>query len=316
MDQRTWLLYWNPTKSSAVPEYLGPRRADVDKSWSLSGTKQVRYGDSFLLLRTGRDPRGLVGWGTFTSDPFDTPEWGLEAGVAFEHLAELPVIDRERLLGLEDDLRGPLAERRLASGKPRTRREIDPPKQGRLLAADLAATIVLAARDAVSRGVIQRPAMPVPFAESKEDPEAILDEREEARINEAEIPEIEKEQLIKARRGQGIFRDRVEEIETTCRMTGVNDKRFLIASHIKPWRASDSVEKLDGSNGLLLSPHVDKLFDQGWISFSDDGKVLCDNDDIRRLMIQWGLDPDKYVGAFNPEQRKYLAYHRGNIYKA
>lgn len=149
-----------------------------------------------------------------------------------------------------------------------------------------------------------------------EDPEALLDEKEEARINEAQIPATEKQQLIKARRGQGIFRDRVEAIETTCRMTGVNDKRFLIASHIKPWRASNNVEKLDGSNGLLLSPHVDKLFDKGWFSFSDDGKVLCANDEIRRLMIQWGLNPDKHVGAFNLKQRKYLAYHRAAIYKA
>src|SRR5262245_1524077 len=60
--------------------------------------------------------------------------------------------------------------------------------------------------------------------------------------------------------------------------------------------------------------HVDKLFDKGWLSFSDDGNVLYANDEIRGLMIQWGLNPDKNVGAFNPGQRKYLAYHREIIY--
>jgi hypothetical protein len=75
-----------------------------------------------------------------------------------------------------------------------------------------------------------------------EDPEAILDEKEEARIHKAEIPETEKEQLIKARRGQGVFKDRVEAIEATCRMTGVNDKRFLIASHIESRQSERSTQ--------------------------------------------------------------------------
>ena len=81
------------------------------------------------------------------------------------------------------------------------------------------------------------------------------------------IPETDKEQLIKARRGQGTFQVRVEAIEAACRVTGVKDRQFLVASHIKPWRASDNAEKLDGNNGQLLSPHVDKVFDNGWITF-------------------------------------------------
>lgn len=97
---------------------------------------------------------------------------------------------------------------------------------------------------------------------------------------------------------------------------GSHGQSFLIASHIKPWRVSDNVERLEGTNGLLLSPHVDKLFDKGWISFSDDGKVLCASEEIKKLMMVWGLNPDKNIGAFNPEQRKYLAYHRQKIYNA
>lgn len=148
-----------------------------------------------------------------------------------------------------------------------------------------------------------------------EDADAILDDKEEARINKSHIAETEKEQLIKARRGQGLFRVRVEEVETTCRLTGIKDRRFLIASHIKPWRVSDNKEKLDGNNGLLLSPHVDRLFDQGWISFSDEGNVFCASNDIKTLMIQWGLNPDKIVGVFNSDQKRYLTYHRENIYR-
>ena len=74
----------------------------------------------------------------------------------------------------------------------------------------------------------------------------------------------EKVQVIKARRGQGIFRTNVQQYENACRVTGIESGFLLIASHIKPWRSCvSSTERLDGNNGLLLTPHVDRLFDRG-----------------------------------------------------
>jgi hypothetical protein len=140
--------------------------------------------------------------------------------------------------------------------------------------------------------------------------EAVKDDLEELKVRDQDIPLLEREQLIKARRGQGLFRLNLERFESACRVTGVRDRRFLIASHIKPWRDSSNKEKLDGNNGLLLSPHVDKLFDRGWISFSDDGHVLCANVEIERLLVAWGLNAAKNVGAFNARQRAYLDHHR------
>ena len=129
------------------------------------------------------------------------------------------------------------------------------------------------------------------------------------------IPDTEKEQIVKSRIGQGLFRNRVEEIETRCRITGIEDKRFLIASHIKPWRLSDNNERLDGNNGLLLSPHVDKLFDLGWISFSDNGSLIISSNEIRNILHSWAIDPDLNVGSFNNRQKSYLSYHRDHILK-
>jgi hypothetical protein len=74
--------------------------------------------------------------------------------------------------------------------------------------------------------------------------------------------DLEKIQLTKSRRGQGIFKANVRLIENHCRITGVSSIKHLRASHIKPWSVSDNDEKLDGYNGLLLSPHVDHLFDR------------------------------------------------------
>ncbi|MEI7785143.1 MAG: HNH endonuclease signature motif containing protein [Betaproteobacteria bacterium] len=82
-------------------------------------------------------------------------------------------------------------------------------------------------------------------------------------LSDPSVQETVQQQLVNARIGQGLFRSRVELIEPYCRITGVTDRRFLRASHIKPWVDSDNRERLDGHNGLLLSPHVDHLFDKG-----------------------------------------------------
>src|SRR6188508_2766979 len=84
----------------------------------------------------------------------------------------------------------------------------------------------------------------------------------------------EKQALIRARRGQGLFKERVAAIEPRCRITGVENPIHLVASHCKPWRDSTHEERLNGENGLLLTPSIDHLFDRGFISFREDGRLL------------------------------------------
>lgn len=139
-------------------------------------------------------------------------------------------------------------------------------------------------------------------------------DQEEEYIRSQTIDETEKDQLIKARKGQGKFRLNVEKIENKCRITNISNKNFLIASHIKPWKDCDNSERLDGNNGLLLSPHTDKLFDQGWISFTDSGDILCVDVNVVEVMKAWGLNAKMNVGSFSRSQCKYLSYHRKAIY--
>jgi len=120
----------------------------------------------------------------------------------------------------------------------------------------------------------------------------------------------EKATLVMARRGQGIFRDRVRTLEKSCRVTGVSSDKFLIASHIKPWKLSDNQEKLDGNNGLFLSPHVDKLFDNGFISFTAKGKMLVSDLLDAEVLPKWNIDPLENYGRFNSDQEYFLDYHR------
>ena len=90
----------------------------------------------------------------------------------------------------------------------------------------------------------------------------------------ADIAETDRESLIIARRGQGLFKERVMRIENRCRITGVNNLTHLRASHCKPWRDSTNDERLNGENGLLLTPSIDHLFDRGFISFEDSGDLI------------------------------------------
>ena len=127
--------------------------------------------------------------------------------------------------------------------------------------------------------------------------------------------DLEKIQLTKARRGQGIFKANVRLVETRCRVTGVSNIKHLRASHIKPWSESNNEEKLDGYNGLLLSPHVDHLFDRGFISFHDAGSILVSNELNPDVLARWSLSAGQNVGEFRFGQRGYLEYHREVVFQ-
>jgi putative restriction endonuclease len=134
--------------------------------------------------------------------------------------------------------------------------------------------------------------------------------------------------VIKARRGQGKFRSNVEMIEKQCRLTKITNPSLLIASHIKPWRSCETAtERLDGMNGLLLTPDADLLFDRGFITFQDNGEACVsprfDSEDLRRLglgdlalpRLGFSEAPIRWrTEEFAPAQCGYLAYHRSAVY--
>lgn len=132
-------------------------------------------------------------------------------------------------------------------------------------------------------------------------------------IESSDLPATEKTVLIDARRGQGVFRSRVERIEKRCRVTGIADSRFLIASHIKPWACSENSERLDGNNGLMLSPHIDRLFDRGFMTFLQDGSVVI-APEATEVFRQWHISPQLAM-PLSREQELYMQYHRAYVYR-
>ncbi|MDY0273712.1 MAG: HNH endonuclease signature motif containing protein [Advenella sp.] len=142
----------------------------------------------------------------------------------------------------------------------------------------------------------------------------VIEEIAASEIEKENIPNTEKESLIKSRLGQGKFRAELLKIEPKCRVTGISDERFLLASHIKPWAVASNFERLDPNNGLMLAPHIDALFDKGLISFSDDGKMLIKDQSIENVLSSWGVDYKKKFGRFTQEQANYLEYHRRELF--
>ena len=128
--------------------------------------------------------------------------------------------------------------------------------------------------------------------------------------------DLEKIQVTKSRRGQGLFKSNVRLIENHCRITGVTNIQHLRASHIKPWAVSSNEEKLDGSNGLLLSPHIDHLFDRGFISFKSSGDLLISSKLNQVVLDRWSIQNSQNVGNFRESQQDYLEYHRDVIFKS
>ena len=130
------------------------------------------------------------------------------------------------------------------------------------------------------------------------------------------ITHTEREALITARRGQGLFKERVMRIEQRCRITHVDNPAHLRASHCKPWRDSTNDERLNGENGLLLTPSIDHLFDRGFISFQENGTLvispIADLPSLQRMGVP--TEDMINVGNFSSGQRRFLEYHRDQVF--
>ncbi len=130
------------------------------------------------------------------------------------------------------------------------------------------------------------------------------------------IPETDRQAIIIARRGQGRYKENVARLERFCRLTQVDRLEHLRASHLKPWRDSSNDERMDGENGLLLTPTMDHLVDRGFISFENTGELLISPVAHTPSLEKMGVPVKSKtnVGKFSEGQRKYLEYHRENVF--
>ncbi len=122
----------------------------------------------------------------------------------------------------------------------------------------------------------------------------------------------ERQAIVQARIGQGRFRESLLDIWKGCAVTGVNHPGLLKASHIKPWRYCSNDERTNPENGLPLLAQYDHLFDKGFISFQNNGKIL-----ISKVLEFF---PSEKIGISESDKLKnnintdFLEYHRQEIF--
>lgn len=124
----------------------------------------------------------------------------------------------------------------------------------------------------------------------------------------------EKNSMINTRIGQGLFKKQLESIECQCKVCGLKNRDLLIASHIKPWKDCDNNERLDNNNGFLLCPIHDSLFDKGYVSFEDDGKIIVSQLLEKNSYKLLNISGSEQIRLTN-ENKHYLDWHRQNIFR-
>ncbi|HCU64605.1 MAG TPA: restriction endonuclease [Rheinheimera sp.] len=127
----------------------------------------------------------------------------------------------------------------------------------------------------------------------------------------ANLSPTEKAVLISTRLGQGRFREHLLQQWQGCAVTGYPMPAMLVASHIKPWRAANNIERLDPHNGLLLLANIDKAFDKGFITFEKNGAILLSS--VLEQPSVLGISPKMSLKVRDAHQ-PYLAYHRERVF--
>lgn len=133
-------------------------------------------------------------------------------------------------------------------------------------------------------------------------------------VNSLNVEGASKKAIINARVNQGIFRELLLNKYNKCCLCDVKNPALLIASHIKPWVESEPEEKLDVYNGFLMCPNHDKLFDKGYITFDDDGKIKI-SEKLTEENEKLSLNVNGQMRIkLNESNKKYLKFHRENVF--
>jgi predicted restriction endonuclease len=123
-----------------------------------------------------------------------------------------------------------------------------------------------------------------------------------------------------SRKGQEKFKKEVVDLMPQCPFTQISDERLLTASHIKPYNICVKENRMDQAqhhlNGLALSPTYDRLFDRGYITFTNKGELVCGTQLTPLTWERLRINPNaKNILRIYPENREeYLEYHRKNVF--
>lgn len=131
----------------------------------------------------------------------------------------------------------------------------------------------------------------------------------------AALGSTERMAMVRQRIGQALYREAQCLLwEGRCAATGLGLEPVLRASHAKPWsRRASPAEQLDPYNGFLLAPHIDALFDKGFLSFDATGTVIWSECLASEERGRLGLPEELRIRGIDPRHDSYLTYHREEV---
>lgn len=125
---------------------------------------------------------------------------------------------------------------------------------------------------------------------------------------------------VNVRKNQGLFREAMINMYSgKCCITGLSEPKLLVASHIKPWH-KDLRNRLNPTNGLLLSALHDKAFDRGLITIEEDLSIVVSehmSDDMYARSSIKSYEGKKITPpSRHPPDPEFLAHHRDKIFES
>ena len=103
----TYLFTWNATKEElhwAVDEEKKFRdNINLKFRWACGNTKKINVGDKALFLKQSLEPKGILGFGTILSQPYESKHWStdkegsLYVDISWQYFSSTPIINRSEL---------------------------------------------------------------------------------------------------------------------------------------------------------------------------------------------------------------------------
>ena len=130
--------------------------------------------------------------------------------------------------------------------------------------------------------------------------------------------------LSKYRINQSFFRASIlSAYDGRCCVTGISDRRLLIASHIKPWSiCSNGNERTDSRNGLCLSALFDRVFDCGLMTIDTEYRVVYSRvlkDAMTKEVWHQQFEPYSGYRITLPKRGvpllEFISFHNQNVFK-
>lgn len=253
-------------------------------TWSTL-SRQMKGGDRFILLRTGRSDPGIVAYGEIISEPYQTSEdnrftsWWVPLRVhnCIESVNEKSLISRQALMDIFSTKSSAWAPQ--ANGT-RVREEFCP------LLDDLL------------------------FKQNQEENSGTDTKWGNVKTKDAM-------RLVKQRIGQNVVREQLLKKIGACEISGISDPSHLRASHIIPWHLNQDVQG-DLNNVLLLAIPYDHLFDRGFITFDNNGQIKiakCVDEKTRTVFCLSNSLCLNFSKRDPSLVRRNLEWHRNHIFK-